>query len=222
MTRDGIRVEPYVWEGPYVEMRLAVGGDHDAGLCAEVRAGWVPAGERLILRTSEIVGYEGAYLYDDHFPPAEPEGRGKAYEHVSFQWDATRAPSALSARCEVPGKGAFWLELAVQGDAIDISLGMRNDLAVAMAEIDWHFCAVGYDAPSVGDAELARTFVYDGERLRSMREMQGNNACVMYRVAGAGGFMPAIHRSFEEGPSGIGVGGWRFRAQGVHDGGSAK
>ena len=50
----------------------AGGREHDAGLCAEARAGWMPEGERLILRTSEIVGYEGGYLYDDHFPAEEP------------------------------------------------------------------------------------------------------------------------------------------------------
>lgn len=197
--KERITVRPYAWEGPYAEMRTAGGWEHDAGLCAEGRAGWMPEGERLILRTSEIVEYEGGYLYDDHFPPEEPEGRGKEYEHVSFQWDATRAPGALSARCEVRRKGAFWLELDAREDSINITLGIRNDLTVAMEEIDWHFCAVGYDVPAVGDAELERTFIHDGEKLRSLRELQGNAGVQMYQVAGAGGFIPAIHRSYKKG-----------------------
>ncbi len=79
-----IQIRPYSWEGPYAEMRASMGYYHDVGLCAEVRADWMEVGERLIIRSSEIVGYPESYFYDDHLRPTDPEGRGKGYSHRSF------------------------------------------------------------------------------------------------------------------------------------------
>ena len=47
-------------------MRTSTGSYHDVGLCAEVRADWMKEGERIILRSSEIVGWPESYFYDDH------------------------------------------------------------------------------------------------------------------------------------------------------------
>ncbi len=70
-------VKPYKWEGPYAEYRTQQKALHDWRLCADVRTNWLGPCERIILRTSEIIGHETGFLYDDHFPPSEPEGRGK-------------------------------------------------------------------------------------------------------------------------------------------------
>ena len=197
---DAVEIRPYAWEGPYADMRSSANIPHDAGLCADIRAEWMEPGGRIILRSSEIVGYEDAYLYDDHFPPCEPEGRGKGYEHISFRWNAQRAPRALSAACDVAGRGSFSLDLVAEADAINITLAVGSHLDTPMGDIDWHFCAVGYEAPSVGDVTLQRTYIFDGERLRTLAEMSGGAKCEMYKVAGAGGFLPVIHRDFPAGP----------------------
>ena len=194
-----LELHPYEWSGPYAEMRSSVNGPHDAGLCAEIRGAWLPAGERIILRTSEIVGYPDAFLYDDHFPPCQPNTRGKLYEHIPFQWNASGAPHSLSADCDVPDKGGFSLDLALGGDALDIQLTVRSDLDAPMGNIDWHFCAVAWDAPSVGDPDVTRTFLWDGDRLRSLNELQGGITVMMHHVAGAD-FTPEIHQSFSVGP----------------------
>jgi len=191
---------PYEWKGPYAEMRSAGGWDHDAGLCAEVRADWMPGSERLILRTCEIMGFAGGFLYDDHFPPCEQETRGKDYEHIAFRWTADRAPEALSARCEAPGLGVFSLDLEARDDRLDIALSIRTDSPALTGVPDWHFCVVAFDAPSIGDGDVTRTFLYDGERLQSLAEVQGGNAVFMHHVAGAGGFLPASHQTFPRGP----------------------
>lgn len=195
-----MRITPYEWKGPYAEMRSEGGWGHDAGLCADIRAHWMPAGERVILRSSEIVGYREAFLYDDHFPPCEAGGRGKDYEHISFQWDAADAPERLTAACEAPGKGAFSLRLDAADDGVDVELTVRSDLDAPMGEIDWHFCVVAYDAPSIGDPTVERTFLFDGEGLRCLAELQGGATVHMHHVAGAGGFLPGNHRSFRHGP----------------------
>jgi len=57
---SSIQITPYEWRGPYAQMRSADGADHDPGLCADIRADWMPADERIILRSSEIVGYRSA------------------------------------------------------------------------------------------------------------------------------------------------------------------
>lgn len=199
-TALNIHITPYEWAGPYAEMRSADGWRHDAGLCADIRADWMPAGERIILRSSEIVGYGGAFLYDDHLPPCERNGRGKHYEHIPFQWNAGAAPQRLTAACEAPGKGAFSLDLTAADDGIDVELTVRSDLEEPMGNVDWHFCVVAYDAPSIGDPEVERTFLFDGERLRSLAELQGGTTVHMHRVAGAGGFVPESHQSFPSGP----------------------
>ena len=75
-----LELRPYTWAGPYAEMRAAHRAVHDPGLCADVRAAWMAPGERLIVRSSEIIADPAAFLYDDHLPPAEPEDRGGRYD----------------------------------------------------------------------------------------------------------------------------------------------
>lgn len=193
-----VKIKPYLWEGPYAEFRNH-GAKHDAGLCADVRAAWMAPEERIIVRSSEIVGYDTAFLYDDHLPPAEPEGRGKDYQSILFQWNDERADNTLSADCRVPGKGRFWLRLRPDRDYVDIELGIHNDLSAPMRDIDWHFCVVGYESPSIGDPEQTRTYLYDGQRLRSLKQLGGEAKMIMYKVAGGHGFIPAPHRALPEG-----------------------
>ena len=195
-----LEIRPYAWDGPYAEMRDSANIPHDAGLCADIRADWMAPGGRIILRSSEIVAYEDGYLYDDHFPPCEPEGRGRGYEHTSFQWKSDRAPRGLSAECDVPGRGSFSLDLVAEADVVAISLAVGSHLDTPMGNVDWHFCVVGYEAPSVGDATLERTYLFDGERLRTLAEMSGGAKCEMYKVAGAGGFLPAVNQDYPRGP----------------------
>ena len=71
-------------------------------------------GERLILSSSEIVGYEDGYFYDDHFPTQEQGGRGRGYRHIPFTWDADKAPEELSAACAAPDTGAFGLHFVAR------------------------------------------------------------------------------------------------------------
>ncbi len=68
-----------------------------------------------------------------------------------------------------------------------------------MGPIDWHFCVIGFDFPSLGDPELKRTFLFDGERLCSLSELSGGPRCEIYSVCGSDGFVPAIHRSLPRG-----------------------
>lgn len=70
-------------------MRTSTGSYHDVGLCAEVRADWMKEGERIILRSSEIVGWPESYFYDDHKRPTDPGGRGQGYSHRSFKLDSS-------------------------------------------------------------------------------------------------------------------------------------
>ena len=195
-----MEIRPYTWEGPYAEMRASTGSYHDVGLCAEVRADWMKDGERIILRSSEIVGYPESYFYDDHKRPSELGGRGQGYSHRSFQWDNGQAPDRLSVDCDIEGKGGFTLSLRCEQDVLAIELGVRNGLRGVMGPIDWHFCAIGFDCPPLGDSELTRTFLFDGERLRSLRELSGAPECEIYSVTGSGGFVPAIHKSHPRGP----------------------
>jgi hypothetical protein len=191
-TTGGITIKPYKWEGPYAEYRNN-GALHDWRLCAEVKAPWPGPCERIILRTCEVVGYETGFLYDDHFPPSEPNGRGKDYHHIPFEWKVEEPHAALSADCPVPGKGKFWLRLRAQRDYVDIHLGVRNEMAAPMGTIDWAFCCVGLESPSIADSNHDRTFLFDGERLRALADMGGRNM-ELYAVAGSHRFVPAGHR----------------------------
>ena len=76
---EEIELHPFRWGGPYSEMRAKRACLHDDGLCAELRVSWLDPGERIILRSSEIVGFDMGYFYDDHFPTHERNGRGKHY-----------------------------------------------------------------------------------------------------------------------------------------------
>ena len=68
-----------------------------------------------------------------------------------------------------------------------------------MGNIDWHFCIVGFHSPSIGDAQLERTCLFDGERLRSLRDLTGEARCELFPVAGCDGYMPAIHKDNAKG-----------------------
>lgn len=191
-------IQPYRWSGPYADWRADA--PHDPGLCADVRASWMADGERIILRACEIIGWPQAYLYDDHTPPAEPEGRGKDYRHIPIQWDAADAPKELRADCKVPGRGQFGLKLRAEADRIDLRLSIRNDTDRPQGPIDWAFCAIALESPSLRDPEHARTFIFDGRRLRSLREINGRAMTAVTRIAGADGFISHLHTSLPRSP----------------------
>ena len=142
MMSSHIELQPYHWEGAYAQWRDGGNAPHDAGLCADVRAAWMRPGERLIIRSCEMIGYPEGFLYDDHYPPAERDGRGKGYEHISFQWNTDNTPKELSADCVVPGKGRFGLVLRGEVDYVDIMLSVRNDMGRPLGPIDWAFCPI--------------------------------------------------------------------------------
>jgi hypothetical protein len=195
-----VELRPYTWKGPYADMRAKFATKHDTGLCLDVRAPWMADGERLILRTSEIVGDDEGYFYDDHFPTQEQNGRGKGYKHKAFGWDLREASPVVKADCVVPGKGRFRLKLHAMQDCVDIELAVRNDSRRVMEYVDWYFCVVGFEAPTLADATLERTFIYDGQRLRSLAELSGKGKGEeMFAVAGAGGFIPPLHRGYPRG-----------------------
>jgi len=198
--KTAVELQQYAWQGAYARMRSAHHADHDSGLCCTVDAPWMGAGEQLIIRSSEIVGYPEAYLYDDHLPPAEPDGRGKSYHHTPFRWDSAGAPARLYADCPIEGQGRFSLELQAQEDFVDIRLSLRNDLASSMGPIDWHFCVIGFECPSLANPELERTFLFDGQQLRTLRSMTGSNRTDMYIIAGTDDFIPEVHLPFATGP----------------------
>ena len=195
----GLTLRPYEWEGPYAEFRNQ-GARHDWRLCAELRAPWMSPEERLILRTSEIVGYEQAYLYDDHFPPYQPEGRGKGYRHIPFEWRETSGDEELSADCPVPGHGRFWLDLSARSDYLDIRLGIRNGLGRPMGKVDWHFCVVGLES-RFSDSDRKRTYLFDEGRLRTFNELSGGPKIELFNVHGAGGFIPVGHEMLPVSPA---------------------
>jgi hypothetical protein len=105
----------------------------------------------------------------------------------------------LSADCVVPNKAKFWLRLQGQEDVVDVELGVRNDLAASIGEIDWSFCVVGFDSPSLGDAGLERTYLFDGTRLRSLRELSGAAKSELFGVADAAKFVPKAFRNHPRG-----------------------
>ena len=189
--RNHATIQPYAWSGPYANWRLDA--PHDAGLCAEVRMNWMPPGERLILRCCEIVGYPQGYLYDDHIPPADLEGRGKHYQHTAFQWDVSEAPGKLSARCEIHGLEGFSVELVAANDGIEINLSVTNHGIMPLGPIDWAFCAISLECPCLRDPQQERTMIFDGSRLRSFQEISGSSKIRIYPVIGSAGFIPQDH-----------------------------
>lgn len=194
-----LSLKPYRWAGPYSEMRNQ-GAKHDWRLCAEVRAPWMAQGERLIIRSSEVVGYETGFLYDDHFPPSEPDGRGKDYHHIPFQWKQPRNDRVLAADCVVPGKGRFSLNLSAQEDCLDIGLAVRNDLPTAMGEIDWALCVIGMESPSFSDSDRNRTYLFDGTRLRTLAELRQGPKIELFNTNQGHGFVPAGHKMLSVNP----------------------
>jgi hypothetical protein len=197
--RRRVEISPYVWEGPYSEYRK--NAKHDWRLCAEVRAPWMSAGERIIIRSSEEVGYEKEFLYDDHFPPAEPERRGKDYKHVPFTWNSRKSASqGLVAHCNLPGKGGFWLRLSPGQDFVDITLGIRNGGIHWMDNIDWLFCVVGYECPSIADPQLTRTYLLDNRGLRALAELSTGPNSDLFKVVGSEGRIPTSERNQRVGP----------------------
>ena len=191
-------VKPYEWEGPYAGHRVRQNAAHDWRLCADVRAGWMGPCERIILRTSEIVGHETGFLYDDHFPPSEPQGRGKNYRHIPFTWQV-KPDKELFSDCPVPGVGGFSIRLTARGDVLDIHLTIRNQMRQPMQNADWAFCAVAFESPSIADSEQVRTYLFDGEKLRTLGDIAGRDIR-MYKVAGAHGFIPVGHRALPVSP----------------------
>jgi hypothetical protein len=188
---SAIEIRPYEWSGPYATWRADA--PHDPGLCADVHAPWMPASERLILRTSEIVGDPEFYLYDDHFPPADPQGRGASYRHIPFRWDASRAPAQLIADCEVPGKARFSVTLTACDDYLDIRLRIVNNLRRRIGPIDWAFCSIALECPTLRDPQHTRTFIFDGERLRSFAELRVGAGMTLIPIEGGDDFGPALH-----------------------------
>ena len=199
VPQNPLTISPYKWKGPYAEQRNRNQALHDWRLCAELKAGWIGHCERLILRTSEIIGYETGFLYDDHFPPSELEGRGKNYHHIPFEWQVIKPGEELFADCPVPQKGRFSMRLTCREDFVDIQLTVRNEMQQAMENVDWAFCAVAFESPSLADSEDTRTYLFDGQRLRTLAEIAGRDIH-LYKVAGANGFIPVGHRALPIGP----------------------
>jgi len=198
-ANNSVTINPYKWEGPYAEHRTRQKALHDWRLCADLRTDWLGPCERLILRTSEIIGYETGFLYDDHFPPSELNGRGRGYQHIPFEWRVVRPGRELFADCLVPQKGRFSIRLTAQTDCVDIHLTVRNDMQQEMENADWAFCAVALESPSLADSEATRTYLFDGEHLRTFAEIAGRDIN-LYKVAGANGFIPVGHRALPVAP----------------------
>lgn len=196
---ESVTIRPYEWKGPYAEYRTQQHAHHDWRLCADVRANWFGPCERLILRTSEVIGDEHSFLYDDHFPPSEPEGRGKDYKHIPFEWQITTPGEELFANCVVPNLGTFSIRMTAHEDFLDIQLSIRDQSPQPMLNADWAFCAVAFESPTLADSEDVRTYLFDGQRLRTLGEIGGRDIR-LYKVAGANGFIPVGHRALALGP----------------------
>lgn len=212
-SQGKIRMKPYTWEGPYAQFRTATKARHDPRLCADVRAPWMHPGSRIIIRSCEIVGYDTGFLYDDHYPPSEPNGRGKNYHHIPFTWNVPGLEGGLGADCVVPRKGKFWLRLLPEQDSVDIHLGVRNGLPGPMRNIEWHFCVVGFECSSIADPTLMRTYIFDGRHLRRLGEIIKETQCMkvgnkeycgkkseIVKVAGGHGFVPIDHQGLPVAP----------------------
>jgi hypothetical protein len=193
-----LEVRPYVWEGPYAKWRSDA--PHDPGLCADVRAPWMAPDERLIARTCEMIGWPQGYFYDDHFPPAEPEGRGKTYKHIPFQWNASQSPKKLTADCTTPGKGRFTVDLTAEKDYVDINLSLQNGMSAPAGPIDWPFCMIALESPTLRNPEHDRIMIFDGKNLRSFRDVNGKAGIFIVKVAGGQGFIPVVHQSLSKSP----------------------
>jgi len=188
---QSIQLTPYQWEGDYAKWRADA--PHDPGLCADIRAPWMPAGERLILRACEMIGDPQLYLYDDHTPPADPQGRGATYKHIPFSWDASKSPRQLSADCEVPGKARFSISLTAREDVVDVHLRIVNHLTRPLGPIDWACCAIALECPYLRDPQHARSFIFDGKQLRSFAELRVGSGMTLINIEGGNGFGPAVH-----------------------------
>src|SRR5689334_23370032 len=195
---EKITIRPYKWEGPYADNRAAHKALHDWRLCAEVKAPWPGECERLILRTSELIGWDAGFLYDDHFP-AHPKGLGKDYHHIPFEWKAANPDEGLFADCVYPGKGRFTARLSAKADFVDIRLSVRNDMQQPMENVVWHFCVVPFESPSISDPEQERTYLFDGQRLRALAELNGRDM-TLYKVNGGNGHIPPGHPDLPIGP----------------------
>ena len=91
------------------------------------------------------------------------------------------------------------MRLTCREDFVDIQLTVRNDMQQAMENVDWAFCAVAFESPSLADSEDTRTYLFDGQRLRTLAEIAGRDIH-LYKVAGANGFIPVGHRALPIGP----------------------
>jgi hypothetical protein len=69
-----------------------------------------------------------------------------------------------------------------------------------MGPIDWHFCVIGFESPTLGNPQLDRTLIFDGARLRRLSEFRRPGASQMFVVEGADGFMAEIERANPRGP----------------------
>ena len=195
-AKDRLVIQPYEWNGPYADYRTQQNARHDWRLCADLRAPWFGPGERLILRTSEIIGHESGFLYDDHFPSSEPEGRGRNYHHIPFTWQLTKPGAELFADCTTPNLGGFSIRLTAKEDYLDVELGVRNFSRQPMRNIDWAFCAVAFECRLIADSKQSRTFLFDGQRLRALNEAAGHKPAGpihIYKVVGANGYIPVDH-----------------------------
>jgi hypothetical protein len=63
-----------------------------------------------------------------------------------------------------------------------------------VGDIDWAFCVVGRESPSIGDPQLTRTYLFDGKRLRTLSELAGGPKVEMFKVAGAHDFIPVGYK----------------------------
>jgi hypothetical protein len=149
--------------------------------------------ERIILRACEIIGVPEYFLYDDHTPPAQPESRGRIYRHIPFQWDLSEAPTQLSARCIVSGKGEFSLQLRGEPDHVDLRLSITNHQRVAMGPVEWAFCVIAKEARSLDFTDYRQALMHDGERFVDFASLRVDNQQTLVRVSGANDFVPAIH-----------------------------
>src|SRR5262249_45444776 len=75
----------------------------------------------------------------------------------------------------------------------------RNDMQTLMENLDWAFCAVAFEAPSIADPAQERTYLFDGERLRPLAKA-GGPRIVLHKVVGADGFIPPGHRALPVAP----------------------
>ena len=97
--------------------------------------------------------------------------------------------------CNVPGKGEFCLRLSAVEDYVDIDMAVRNDTDKVMSYVDWYFCPVTYEAPSLMNRELDRAYLFDGKRLITLASTKEPPETMFAVVGqrGASGFIPPLH-----------------------------